>query len=39
MPARGLPGKKVQVNLQTGACKGAGARNVLYQPAFLIQVS
>ena len=32
MPARGLPGKKVRVNLQTGACKGAGARNVLYQP-------
>ena len=31
MPARGLPGKKVRVNLQTGACKGAGARNVLHQ--------
>ena len=32
MPARGLPGEKVRVNLQTGACKGAGARNVLHQP-------
>ena len=32
MPARRLPGEKVRVNLQMGACKGAGACNVLHQP-------
>ena len=32
MPARGLSGEKVQVNLQTGAYKCAGARNVHHQP-------
>ena len=33
MPARGLPGEKVRVNLQTGTCKGAGPRNIFYQPS------
>ena len=32
MTARGLPGEKEQVNLQTGAGKGAGACDVLHQP-------
>ena len=34
MPACGLPGVKVRVNLQTGAGKDVGARNVLHQPGM-----
>ena len=33
IPTHGLPDKKVRVNLQKGACKGAGARNILHQPS------
>ena len=33
MPACGLPSEEVQVNLQTGAGKGAGTCNVLHQPS------
>ena len=31
MPARGLPGEHVRMNLQTGASTGVGACNVLHQ--------
>ena len=33
MPARGLPGEKVRMNLQTGAGKGVGARMFFTNPA------
>ena len=32
IPARGLLGEKVQMNIQTGA--GKGAHNVLHQPGM-----
>ena len=35
MPARGLPGERACVNLETSAGAGAGARNILHQPVSI----